>query len=64
MFNIQEFQAALSMLYSTVSKSILHGKSAYSVCLHCTECALKHGPFIRRYRSDPIMYSTVSEPII
>ena len=64
MFNIKKYQAALSTLDAAVSKSILHGKSAYSVCLHCTECALKHGPLIRRYRSDPIMYSTVSEPII
>ena len=28
MFNIQEFQAAFSPLYCTVSKCILHGKSA------------------------------------
>ena len=55
MFNIEEFQAALSTLYSTIKKSILHGKSAYSVRLHCTECALKQGSFIRQYRSDPAM---------
>ena len=64
MFNIQEFQAALSTIYSTISKSILHGESAYSVRFHCTECALKHGCFIRRYRSDPTMYSTVPAPKI
>ena len=55
MFNIEEFQAALSTLYSTLSKSILHGKSANSMHLHCTECALKQGCFIRRYHSDPAM---------
>ena len=33
----------LSTLYCTVSKSILHWKSVYSVRLHCTEWALKHG---------------------
>ena len=131
LFNIQEFQAAFSPLYFTVSKCILHKKSTYSVhtvcsyiaqnarwitgvlsndiaailtctalyvkpkcsrtlhvqytrvtncifnttfyckttyftwekwvqCaygvfLHCTECALNHGCFSRRYRSDPTM---------
>ena len=59
MFNIEEIQAALSTLYSTIKKSILHGKSAYSVRLLYSECALKHGCFIRRYHSDPAMYSTV-----
>ena len=32
---------------------------AYGVFLHCTECALIHGCFIQRYRSDPAMYSTL-----
>ena len=130
-FNIQEFQVSFSPLYCTVSKCILHGKSAYSVhtvcsyiaqnarwitgllsnniaailpcttlylqpkysrtvcfqytrvsncffnttlycktayytwekwvhcaygmVLHCTECALNHGCFIRRYRRNPAM---------
>ena len=27
----------------------------YGVFLHCTECALNNGSFIRRYRSDPTM---------
>merc|ERR1711911_171442 len=36
MFNIQEFQAAFSPLYYTVSKFILHGKSAYSVDTVCS----------------------------
>ena len=31
---------------------------AYRVFLHCTKCALNHGCFIPRYRSDPAMYST------
>ena len=64
MFNIEEFQAALSTLYSTIKKSILHGKSAYSMRLHCTECALKHGCFITLYDSDPAMYSTVPTSLI
>ena len=59
MFNIQEFQVSLSTLYSNVSKGILPGKSAYSVCLFCTECAMKHGCFIRQYHSDPAIYGTV-----
>jgi len=32
---------------------------AYGVFLHCTEYALNQGCFIRRYRSDPAMYSTL-----
>ena len=32
---------------------------AYGVFLHCRECALNIGCFIRRYRSDPAMYSTL-----
>merc|ERR1711911_304515 len=59
MFNIQEFQVSFSPLYCTVSRCILHGKSAYGVFLHCTECAFNHGCFIQRYRSDPAMYSTL-----
>merc|ERR1711946_100087 len=59
MFNIQEFQASFSPLYFTVSKCILHGKSANSVLLHCTECALNNGYFIQRYRSDPSTYSSL-----
>ena len=30
--------------------------------LHCRECALKDECFIRRYRSDPAMYSTLPAP--
>ena len=41
---------------------ILHGKSAYSVPLHCKECALKDGCFFRRYPSDPAMYRSVPAP--
>ena len=135
MFNIQEFQAAFSLSYCTLSNWILHGNSAYSVhtvcsciaqnmrwitvvlsndiaailpctvlyvqpkfshtlyvqytrvsswfshhdivllarlfymekgvqCayrvfLHFIKCALIHGCFIQRYRSDPAMYSTL-----
>ena len=62
MFNIKELQACFSTLYYTLSKYILHGNSAYSVGLHCRGCALNDGCFIRRYRSDPSMYSTVPEP--
>ena len=36
MFNIQDIQAAFSPLYCTVSKFILHGKSAYSVHTVCS----------------------------
>merc|ERR1711911_277798 len=64
MFHEEEFQAALSTLFSTVSQSILHEKSAYSVRLHCTECALKHGCFIRRYHNDHSMYCTVPTSLI
>ena len=39
LFNIQEFQAAFSQLYCTVSKCILHGKSAYSVHSVCSYIA-------------------------
>ena len=39
MFNIQEFQAAFSPLYFTVSKCILHGKSANSVHTVCSYIA-------------------------
>ena len=42
-------------LYCTVSKYILHGKSAYSVRLHCTESAMNYKCFIRIYRCDPAM---------
>merc|ERR1711911_536851 len=38
-FNIQEFQAAFSLLYCTVSKCILHGKIAYSVHTMCSYIA-------------------------
>ena len=55
MFNIIEFQACFQRI-------ILHGKSAYSVHLHCRECALKDGCFNRRYRSDLAMLSTVPAP--
>ena len=62
LFNIKEFNAGFSTLYYTLSKCILHGNSAYSVGLHCKECTLKDGCFIRRYPSDPAMYSTVTAP--
>merc|ERR1711911_134232 len=39
MFKIQEFQAAFSPLYCTVSNCILHGKSAYSVHTMCSYIA-------------------------
>merc|ERR1711911_46894 len=39
MFNIQEFQAAFSPLYFTVSMCILHGKSANSVHTVCSYIA-------------------------
>ena len=39
LFNIQEFQAAFSPLYFTVSKCILHGNSAYSVHTVCSYIA-------------------------
>ena len=42
--------------YFTWEKCI---QCAYDVFLHCKECALNHGCFIRRYRSDPTMYSTL-----
>ena len=63
MSNIKEFHCGFSSLYYTISKCILHWKSACSMRLHCRECALKDGCFIRRYRSDPAMYSTVPAPI-
>merc|ERR1711911_394906 len=44
MFNIQEFQAAFSPLYCTVSKCILHGKSAYSVHTMCSYIAQNARP--------------------
>merc|ERR1712015_120290 len=42
MFHIQEFQAGFSPLYCTVSKCILHGKSAYSVHTVCSTIALRY----------------------
>merc|ERR1711911_367765 len=42
--------------YVTWEKCI---QCAYGVFLHCTKCALNNGCFIRRYRSDPAMYSTL-----
>merc|ERR1711911_500609 len=62
MFNIKEFQAAFLTLYYTIIKCILDGNSACSMRFHCTNCASKEGCFIRRYRSDPAMYSTVPAP--
>ena len=62
MFNIKEFQPAFLTLYYTIKKWILHGSSACSMRLHCTKWVLKEGCFIRRYRSDPAMYSTVPAP--
>ena len=49
-------------LYYTISKCILHVNSACSMRFQCTKCASKEGCFIRRYRSDPAMYSTVPAP--
>ena len=60
MFNIKEFHCGFSTLYYTFSKCILHGNSACSVRFHCTKCASKEWCFIRRYRSDPAMYYTIS----
>ena len=51
-----------------IFNTILYCKQAYFTCekwvqcafgvfLHCRECALNYGCFIRRYRSDPSMYS-------
>merc|ERR1711946_31220 len=62
MFNIKEFDCGFSTLYFTISKFILHGNSACSMRFQCTKCASKEGCFIRRYRSDPAMYSTVPAP--
>jgi len=59
LFNIKEFNAGFSTLYYTLRKCILHGNSAYSVRL---QCALKDGCLIRRYPSDPAMYSTEPAP--
>ena len=54
-FKTNEFQACFSTFYFT-------WENAYSVRLHCRECALKDGCYIRRYCSDPAMYSTVPAP--
>ena len=62
MFNIKEFHCGFSTLYYTISKCILHGNSACSMRFQCTKCASKEGYFIRRYRSDPAMYSTIPPP--
>ena len=62
MFNIKEFEASFSMLYYTFNNFILHGNSGYIVSLHCRECALKDGCFIRNYRSDPAIYSILPAP--
>ena len=53
-----------------IFNTILYCKQAYFTCvkwvqcafgvfLHCRECALNYGCFIRRYRSDPAMYSNL-----
>ena len=42
--------------YFTWEKCI---QCAYGVFLYCTEYALNQGCFNRRYRSDPVMYSTL-----
>ena len=62
LFNIKEFNAGFSTLYYTLRKCFLHGNSACNVRFHCTKCASKEGCFIRRYRSDLAMYSTVPAP--
>ena len=43
-------------LYFTIEKCI---QCAYNVRLNCTECRLKHGCIIPRYRSDPALYNAV-----
>ena len=48
-------------VYFTWGKSI---ECAYGVFLHCTECALNHGCFNHRYRSDPAIYSTLPAAIM
>ena len=62
LFYKKEFQPAFLTLYYTISKCILHGNSACSMRFHCTKCASEEGCIIRRYRSDPVMYSTVPAP--
>ena len=42
MFNIQEFPAAFSTQFWSVSRCIFHWKTWNNVGLHCTECAIKH----------------------
>ena len=49
------------LVYFTWEKCI---QCAYGVFLHCTECALIHGCFIQRYRSNPAMYSTLPAAIM
>ena len=55
--DIRSIYSSFKLLFLTinliVSKCILHEKSEYSVRIYCTECSLKYGCFIRRYRSDP-----------
>merc|ERR1711911_80035 len=62
-FNIKECQPAFLTLYYTISKCNLHGNSACSMRFNWKECASKEGCFIRRYHSDPAIYSTVPAPI-
>jgi len=62
LFNIQEFYSACAMRFCSVSRCFLQLEAVYSVRLLCTEYSLKHKCFIRRYRSDPPMYSIVHAP--
>ena len=48
MFNMEEFQAAFSTRYCSVSHFILHGKTIYGVRLRCEEFPLKHNCFIQQ----------------
>ena len=62
MFNIKQFHFGFSTLYYTIIKYILHGNGACSMCFNWREWASKKGCFIRRYSSDPAIYSTLPAP--
>ena len=60
MFNIEEFQAAFTTEYCSISNFNFQGESIYIVRLYYTESALKKtNYYIRLYRNDPAMYITV-----
>ena len=60
--NIKEFQAAFITGCISVNNCILLRVTIYSFRFNPTECSLKRNYFIRRYRSDPAMYSTLPTP--